>query len=124
LYDANSSHGSITITPDSLGGLHSDYNAVMDAFADDGSDTKISLAQWRQQTGQDAHSFVATPSQLFLNPSANDYHLKSGSPAVDTGSGSLAGLSAPTTDLDGISRPQGSNWDVGAYELVQTTTPI
>ena len=41
-----------------------------------------------------------------------DYHLGEGSPAID------AGLAIPwlTTDLEGASRPQGSGYDIGAYE--------
>ena len=43
-----------------------------------------------------------------------DYHLRTGSPAAD------AGLTIPwlTTDLEGNSRPQGSAYDLGAYEGV------
>jgi len=41
-----------------------------------------------------------------------DYHLRSGSPAVD------AGVTIPwlATDLEGNTRPQGSGYDLGAYE--------
>ena len=44
-----------------------------------------------------------------------DYHLRTGSPAVD------AGLTIPwlTTDLEGNNRPQGSGYDIGAYEGAQ-----
>ncbi len=41
-----------------------------------------------------------------------DYHLGEGSPAIDSG------LEVPlTTDLDGCARPQGSGYDIGAYEF-------
>jgi hypothetical protein len=46
---------------------------------------------------------------------SGDYHLKTGSPLIDAGS-AAAGL-APTDDLDGAARPQGSSDDIGAYEF-------
>ena len=47
---------------------------------------------------------------LFVDPS-NDFHLMTGSPAIDfaTTGGSV--------DFDGVSRPQGAGFDVGAYEF-------
>jgi hypothetical protein len=44
-----------------------------------------------------------------------DYHLGSGSPAID------AGLTIPwlTVDLEGNSRPQGAKYDIGAFEKVE-----
>ncbi len=44
--------------------------------------------------------------------SEGDYHLQSGSPAIDSGSSQ----DAPSIDLDGNSRPQGGGYDIGAYE--------
>lgn len=41
-----------------------------------------------------------------------DYHLASGSPAVDHGDST----SAPAADLEGRIRPQGSAPDMGCYE--------
>lgn len=49
---------------------------------------------------------------LFVNPSAGNFHLQSGSPAVDQGSN----VDAPVGDFDGISRPQGNGIDIGAFE--------
>ncbi len=48
----------------------------------------------------------------FANPSAGDYHLTSSSAALDVGID--AGV---TTDLDGLTRPIGLGFDLGAYEL-------
>jgi hypothetical protein len=48
----------------------------------------------------------------FVNAGANDFHLQSGSPAVDSG----MTLAAVTTDIDGNARPQGSAFDLGARE--------
>jgi len=113
LYNLGSSRGVIDISADSLSGMTSDYNSVMNRFTTNGGDSILTLAQWRQQTGQDAHSFVATPAQLFVNAGGNDYHLSASSPAVNTGT-TLADV---PTDLSGLSRPQGGAYDVGAYEL-------
>jgi uncharacterized protein (TIGR03437 family) len=41
-----------------------------------------------------------------------DFHLTAGSPAIDTG----ATVPAAPADIDGVPRPQGSAYDVGAYE--------
>jgi len=48
----------------------------------------------------------------FVNPSNRDFHLQSSSPAIDQGSP----VDIPTVDFDGVPRPQGSGWDIGAYE--------
>jgi hypothetical protein len=49
----------------------------------------------------------------FSNP---DLQLQSGSPCIDAG----ATISAITVDFLGVSRPQGSAYDIGAYEFVDT----
>ncbi len=51
----------------------------------------------------------------FINYSANDLRLQNNSPAID------AGVSLPGVvdeDILAVSRPQGSGWDIGAYEYV------
>lgn len=49
---------------------------------------------------------------LFVNSSSGDYHLNPGSPCIDSG----ANLTGAYSDLDSIQRPQGTGWDMGAYE--------
>jgi hypothetical protein len=51
---------------------------------------------------------------LFVNPSGSDFHLQSASRAIG------AGISVPglLTDKDGEPRPQGSPFDLGAFESV------
>jgi len=49
---------------------------------------------------------------LFVNAAGGDFRLKAGSPAIDSGTSS----GAPSTDIDGNSRPSGSGYDMGAYE--------
>jgi hypothetical protein len=67
-------------------------------------------------------NIIADP--LFVNTSINNFHLQSGSPAVDAGitissSNSFNGYqvwNGMPMDRDGVTRPQGSAYDVGAYE--------
>jgi hypothetical protein len=54
---------------------------------------------------------------LFVNPSAKDYHLQAGSPAID--SGTNVDL---VNDYDGNPRPQGAGFDMGAFEFSGDTT--
>jgi parallel beta-helix repeat protein len=111
----DSYHGCIEIDSSSLPGFHSDYNVFNGNayFSVNQGKTRLSLAQWHAKTGQDAHSLTATLAALFANGAANDYHLKSGSPAIDAGTAT----DAPATDLDGLSRPYGAGYDIGCYEL-------
>ncbi len=54
-------------------------------------------------------------SPLFLNPGGNaaaDYKLQSGSPGVNAGA-TIAGFA---NTFDGVSRPLGAAWDIGAFE--------
>lgn len=50
---------------------------------------------------------------LFVNPSAGDYHLQAGSPAIDVGIN--LGSFVPN-DFEGNPRPQGAGFDIGAFE--------
>jgi hypothetical protein len=56
-----------------------------------------------------------TGNPLFVNyirTGGGNYHLQSTSPAVNTGTSN----SAPAFDMDGVARPQGGAFDIGAYE--------
>ena len=111
LYNYHAFRGVITIDAGSRSGFHSDYNSVMDRFSADGDSTIITLAAW-QALGDDTHSFIATPAQLFLVP-GTDFHLLDAAPAVDAGTAA----NAPARDIDDNPRPVGGGYDVGAYEL-------
>jgi parallel beta-helix repeat protein len=117
LYNNHSFRGSIDISSDSLPGLVSDYNVVMSRFVIGDSNVQ-SLAQWRTTTGQDQHSIVATPAQLFVSASGDDYHLSPTSPALNAGTA----MQAPPIDLEGRARPQGSGFDIGALERAVATS--
>lgn len=56
---------------------------------------------------------------LFVDSQTGDYRLTSGSPAVDNGSS----RAAPATDHEGIRRPQGSGFDIGAFEMASELPP-
>jgi len=118
LYNNHSFRGSIDISSDSLPGLVSDYNVLMNRMTTNGGTTVLTLAQWQAATGQDSHSLVATPAQLFVNPGANDYHLSATSAAIDRGTSQ----SAPARDIEQNPRPSGAAWDIGAYERQTGTT--
>ena len=49
---------------------------------------------------------------LFASAAAGDFHVRSGSPAIDAGS--VTG--APATDFAGVARPRGAGYDIGAFE--------
>ncbi len=49
---------------------------------------------------------------LFVDAAAGDFRLRAGSPAVDAGSPAAA----PALDFDGVPRPQGAGFDIGAFE--------
>ncbi|HZN36155.1 MAG TPA: right-handed parallel beta-helix repeat-containing protein, partial [Pirellulaceae bacterium] len=113
LHNDSSFRGSLSVSADSLPGFSSDYNALTGRFTTSGGGSVLNLAQWRAATLSDAHSFIASPAELFVNPSGGDFHLPPGSPAIDAGTT----LFAPPTDLEGIVRPSGSGLDIGAFEL-------
>jgi parallel beta-helix repeat protein len=100
-----------------------DYN---DYFPSDGAvlgtynGTRLDLLSWRAAIGQDSHSFGGDP--LFADPAAGDFHLRSQagryhpatdtwvvdtvtSPAIDRGTGTVAGEPAP----------HGGRVNIGAY---------
>lgn len=105
---------------DSRRGFISDYNVVNDANGFSNNDIGQNLAEWRASTGQDLHSIVATPVQLFVNVSAGDYHLLASSAAINAGTSG----SAPANDLDGFKRPSKGGWDIGAYEYQLFQVPV
>ncbi|MEX0713605.1 MAG: right-handed parallel beta-helix repeat-containing protein [Pirellulales bacterium] len=119
LYNAHSWKGSIDISINSLPGLVSNHNVVMSRFTTDDSGSILSLDAWRSLTGQDADSLLAVAAELFVDAAAGDYHLAASSPALDRGTSQWA----PARDLDGLTRPQAENWDIGAYERPTVIAP-
>jgi hypothetical protein len=102
------------ISMDASPNFQSDYNAVTGQLSADGEASVVGLAAF-QALGFDAHSFVGSPA-LFLSAATGDYRLAPGSAAIDKGTASFAGASAPAVDAWGTPRPQGAGFDVGAHE--------
>jgi parallel beta-helix repeat protein len=122
LISDSSTYGSFG-TSGNPSGLTSDYNVVMDNVSTSLGTVKMTLAQWRSSTGQDTHSIIATSTTgLFVNDGGNDFHLRGGALAIDAGAASLAGRTAPVSDFSGNARPQGADYDAGAYEYASTGT--
>ncbi len=111
LYSDHEYRGSINLPASHVPGLQSDHNLIVDRFTTDDSESVISLAEW-QALGYDAHSSLADPQSLFVDPAGDDYHLRPGSPAIDAG----AALPEVGADLEGRPRPAGAAFDIGAYE--------
>ncbi len=61
---------------------------------------------------EDHNLLFSDPVTLFVDHEAFDLHLKSDAEAVDAGSET----EAPTLDRDRITRPQGTGFDIGAFE--------
>lgn len=59
------------------------------------------------------HNLEGTNPVFVTSGATPDLHLQTTSPAKNAGTT----LTAFTTDKDGITRPQGSAWDIGAYEF-------
>lgn len=97
---------------------HIDRNTFTNPiFSVNEGDTFMTLAQWRSQANAyDAQSQTSTLNALFLAPAARDYRLRPGSPAANAGVATFNGKSAPADDILGVTRPQGSAPDQGAFE--------
>ena len=105
--------GSIALDPDAVPGFASNYNILVNRLSRMGDGSNVPLTTW-QGYGYDLNSVLADPlAEIFVAP-GSDYHLAEGSQAIDFGNASFS--FGVTTDLEGITRPQGNNPDVGAYE--------
>jgi uncharacterized protein YjdB len=56
---------------------------------------------------------IQNTDPLLLNAAGFDFHLLTGSPAIDAG---MTLLNVPN-DFDGVTRPRGAGYDIGAYEF-------
>ena len=95
-------------------------NNIPQLFQDVGGNPDVRntlfFAGSKPSEASEASNRLATSTD-FVNPITDDYHLAQGSGAIDTGEI----LNEVLTDHDGISRPQGAGFDVGAYEFIAST---
>ena len=120
LINKHSFRGSICIDEESKPGFVSDYNLVVNRLSDDDGNSNMSLSSW-QAMGYDTHSQIVQDENLiFINPGNSDYHLSESSQPANIGTSLVS--SVVTVDLDGIARPQGSGYDIGAYEYTSATS--
>ncbi|MHB8660982.1 MAG: choice-of-anchor Q domain-containing protein, partial [Minisyncoccota bacterium] len=100
-------------------GAYSLYN--LDSISGSGT---IKNNLWYNGTGSyTSDTAPITGNPLFVNP-GTDFHLTSGSAAIDTGSSAVS--SVVTDDYDATTpRPQGTAYDIGMYEYASggSTTP-
>jgi PKD repeat protein len=85
------------------------YSGTLNLYHNDYNPSKT----WGIYPDNQAGNIDADP--LFVNPSAGDYHLSSGSPAVDNGYNFAPAL--PVTDFEGDERVLGIAVDMGADEV-------
>jgi hypothetical protein len=73
-----------------------------------------SLNEWQAASGQ-MNNIDRVPG--FADPDSENLHLVSGSECINAGTAN----NASAEDYDGISRPQGGGFDIGAFEFVDVT---
>lgn len=122
LINHHSFRGSIAIDATSSSGFVSDYNIVVNRLSNDDGSSNMTLSQW-QSLGFDPHSMLADPEeQIFVDHLNGNFHLLQNAQAIDAGTNLV--LPIVFEDLDNISRPQGSGFDIGCYEYTSTTEII
>ena len=104
---------------DSRTGFVSDYNdLVLSTHIGYWGSFYDTLADWRTATSGDANSINADP--LFAGTPTtdpNDYKILTASPCKDT----AVTIADFSVDYFGTTRPQGSAWDMGIHEFVQSS---
>jgi parallel beta-helix repeat protein len=92
----------------------SDYNLFYRTdgrnFFSAGGNVYPTLSGYSSATGFDQNSRWGDPA--FKSVSSSDFHLTSTSPALNNG----IALAEVFEDFDGVTRPQGDGYDIGAYE--------
>lgn len=105
---------SLAVDASSADALVSDYNVLTRLEDTDGQ--LVALSQWQARRKLDLNSREAQTTAVFVDPAADNYQIRTGSPAQDTGDLSVG----VTYDIRNVPRPQGNGPDIGAYELGAT----
>jgi hypothetical protein len=108
-----------SILQTTTGTVGSGTNRLVDPAVVSPFDVGLSFVPWRTNPNFVDAILVAfdVPPDLM-----GDYHLSTGSPAINAGTPAAGGVSAPTVDLDGDLRLGG--FDLGADELASPTTTL
>jgi len=90
-------------------------NFTSDAFSN--IFIRNNLFYWNDIDITDSNSISTQENNLFTNPlfsnlASDDYHLSEISPAIDSG----LSVTEVAIDYDGVTRPKGDGYDIGAYE--------
>ncbi len=97
----------------------SDHNILYNKMSDSGDGSSITLNEW-QALGLDIHSILVNDlSNVVENASSGNFIPTTTSVANNAGNNIV--LSTLQMDILGISRPQQSTVDIGAYEFPKTT---
>jgi len=73
----------------------------------------------------DPHAVVSNPQFTSTTPGAENFALQASSQAVNAGTALVSSLLQSTRDLSlDVIRPQGSSYDIGAYEFSDSVTPL
>lgn len=114
-------------TPTAINGAFTNclfYNSGTNPVSSGGVAPTISYCGFEStvsQTYAEANNCIKTiASSSFVDATNNDYHLATGSTTIDAGTT----ITACNPDLAGVARPQGTAYDVGAYEFLDTATPV
>ncbi len=114
--------GAIALDPASFSqtNIVSNYNLVSDKFCEVDDGCTKTLTVW-QGLGYDLNSILAPSAltSLFVDPVNNNYHLKSGAIAINTGTQLVAPII--NIDFDLTPRPIGSGYDIGCFEFNPST---
>lgn len=112
-----------SISCESTVNLSSNYNILSDKMSNQGDGVSFPLDDW-QALGLDINSYIADPLEdIFMDPGNNDFHLVSDAQAVNTGVTSSV-IHIVLDDFDKNIRPEGSQYDIGAYEFQFLNTSL